>query len=191
MWLAWPGVANPPPLDTSGLFHNQQSRRPACLAGRNSTQTAWSTNAQNLAMPPHCQHLAPPHSKECVHSQCGVAKLGRGMVGAPSSAAPLSPVPETPCLRLRWSHGQRPGDQPCQVVGQPCAWLGPSPLLSPRVGSEERYWDCITDNPGAWALSGSRRDPASERLRPKPDTGKEGTALCWDLRPPSHRSTGQ
>lgn len=39
MWVPCRGVASPQPLDTRALFHNQQSPRPACLAGRDSADS--------------------------------------------------------------------------------------------------------------------------------------------------------
>lgn len=119
-------------------------------------------------MHPHCQHLPPLRSKECVHSESKVAKLGRGTAAAPSSVAPL-PIPTCsrgpPASGCAASHRQRPG-------GSPTPDSAPLPLGPPSWCRGELCPNCASDNPGACAPRGSRGEIPRALCTPNLTPGK-------------------
>ena len=132
-------------MDTSALFHNQRNRRPACLSGRDSAQTDWSSTLKTWRCIPtvNTSHLLPlkraftPESSPS--GQPG--KKGLPQRHPPWSLCPLSPVPQAPSFRLRCV--PRPASRRLALPNRGlalCLAQPFSPLASPRgvVGS----WGC-------------------------------------------------
>ena len=167
-------------MDTSALFHNQRNRRPACLSGRDSAQTDWSSTLKTWRCIPtvNTSRLLPLKSAFTPESSPSgqPGKKGLPQRHPPWSLCPLSPVPEAPSFRLRFV--PRPASRRLALPSRGlalCLAQPFSPLASPRGvvglwGRGQLCPDCTTDNPGACAPRGSRggipRAPCTPNLTP-------------------------
>lgn len=182
MWVSPRGGASPQPLETSTLFHNQQSPRapPAWLAGIRRRQPGvrklktWpripTVNTSRL----HALKSAFTTSPRWPQRQ------------PPGLSCPLSPVPETPSLQLHSLSQPAPSYRAVTSCGLAPHLAQPLSTSVSRRGVVGSFAGIalFTIQARAGAEADSTRSP-----HPNPDTRREGTALGCDLSPPFPQST--